>query len=433
MSIRSLTLALALSVVEMASGLITVDDTSREAFTRPVPNLRGERRTPFFVGNSFFNQNWVAAPASTAGRDGLGPLFNARSCSTCHFKDGRGAAPAEDAPFTTTILRISIPGPHGGPIPDPVYGSQIQGSALPGVAPEAEVRVAYESITGTFPDGEAYSLRRPTYRLENPGYGPVPDGLLMSARAAPAVTGLGLLELVPEGALLRKEDPEDRDRDGISGRVNRVRDGAIGRFGWKAEQATVAGQVAAAFQGDMGLTTSLLPDENHTAVQDPHLPNGGSPEVSGKILDSVAYYCRTLAVPAARKGPERGRQLFGELQCAACHTPELATGTSPDFPELSGQTIQPYTDLLLHDLGEDLGDHRPAFGASGSEWRTPPLWGVGLIPKVNGHSFLLHDGRARNLTEAILWHGGEALSSREKFRALTRADRRALIDFLESL
>lgn len=426
-------LTLALLVVGSASGQITVDDVSREAFTRPLPNLQGERRAPFFVGNSFFNQNWVAAPASTAGRDGLGPLFNSRSCSTCHFKDGRSAAPAEDQPFTTTILRISLPGPAGEPVPDPVYGGQIQGSALPEVTPEAEVRVAYETVTGTFPDGEEYSLRRPDYRLENPGYGPVSNDLLISPRIAPAVTGLGLLESVPESILLEMADPEDRDQDGISGRVNRVRDGAVGRFGWKAEQATVTGQVAAAFQGDMGLTTTLLPEENHTAMQDPRLENGGSPEVSEKILNSVAYYCRTLAVPAARKGPERGEQLFSQLQCAACHTPELTTGTSSDFPELSGQTIQPYTDLLLHDLGGALGDNRPVFQASGSEWRTPPLWGVGLIPKVNGHSFLLHDGRARNLTEAILWHGGEAQASREKFHSLPKADRRALIEFIESL
>ncbi len=425
---RILFLTAALWFVEIATGQITVDDASREAFTRPMPNLQSERRTPFFVGNSFFNQNWIAAPASTAGREGLGPLFNARSCSSCHFKDGRSAAPLEDQPFTTTILRISLPG-HGAPVADPVYGDQIQGTALPGVHAEAEVRVTYEIITGTFPDGETYSLRRPKYRLENPGYGPVSADLLMSARVAPAIIGLGLLERVP----LDKGDPEDQNQDGISGRVNRVHDGAIGRFGWKAEQATVASQVAGAFQGDMGLTTHLRQEENHTAKQDPHLENGGSPEVSEKIFDSVVYYCSTLAVPAPRKASARGRQLFTQLQCAACHTPELTTTISPDFPELSEQTIQPYTDLLLHDLGEELNDHRPVFAASGSEWRTPPLWGIGLIPKVNGHSFLLHDGRARNLTEAILWHGGEAKNSQEKFRALPKADRQALIEFIESL
>lgn len=423
MIIRVLTLVFSATV--FAHGEITVDDTSREAFTRPLPNLKGERRTPFFVGNSFFNQNWVAAPSSTAGRDGLGPLFNTRSCSSCHFKDGRGAAPSEDKPFRTTVLRISRPDQS----PDPIYGSQIQTAALPGVLPEAEVRVTYETITGTFADGETYTLRRPRFCLENPGYGSISSDLLMSARVAPAMIGLGLLELVP----LNHADPDDKDNDGISGRINIIKDGAIGRFGWKAQQGTVTSQVAAAFQGDMGLTTSALPDENLTITQNPNKPNSGTPEVSDQILDSVAYYCRTLAVPATRKSSPRGKQLFNELRCAACHTPELTTASSPDFPELSNQTIQPYTDLLLHDMGDELSDNRPVFSASGNEWRTPPLWGIGLIPKVNGHTTLLHDGRARNITEAILWHGGEAHASRESFRALPKADRLALVEFIESL
>ena len=430
----------------LAGGATTVFDTSRDAFSQPIANLQGDRRTPFFVGNSFFNQNWVAAPASTSARDGLGPLFNTRSCSTCHFKDGRSAPLEADRPFTTMILRISIPGtgPNGGPNPDPVYGSQIQGKALPGTSPESEVHVTYETIAGTFADGESYSLRRPKYRLENPGYGPVSPGLRMSPRVAPAVIGLGLLETVPESTLSALADPDDRDQDGISGRLNKVWDSAshamaIGRFGWKAEQPSVLQQTAAAFQGDMGLTTPLLPQENHTATQDAcaHLANGGSPEVSDKIFNSVIYYCRTLAVPASRNGSDaavrHGKQLFARLQCAACHVPELTTGTWPEFPELSRQTIQPYSDLLLHDLGEELSDERPVFEASGREWRTPPLWGIGLVPKVNGHSFLLHDGRARDLTEAILWHGGEAQVAREKFRALPKTDRQALVRFLESL
>lgn len=429
-----------------AGGDTTVRLTSRDAFAQPLANLHGERRTPFFVGNSFFNQNWVAAPASTAARDGLGPLFNARSCSACHFKDGRGAPPAPGQAFSTMLLRISLPasGPHGRPQPDPVYGTQIQNQALPGIPPEAQVHVDYEMIAGSFDDGESYTLRRPLYRLENPGYGPISPELRMSPRVAPAVFGLGLLEAVPEQTLAALEDPDDRDGDGISGRMNRVWDEKsgrllIGRFGWKAEQPSVPRQVAAAFHGDLGLTTSEIPRENHGTSQKAAAAatSGGSPEVSDAIFDSVVYYCRTLAVPAARDAADpvvrRGRELFGQLRCDACHTPELKTGGWPEFPELSHQTIRPYTDLLLHDLGEGLDDGRPVFGASGREWRTPPLWGIGLVPKVNGHSFLLHDGRARDLTEAILWHGGEARGSQEKFRALPKADRQALLRFLESL
>lgn len=429
-----------------AGGDTTVHLTSREAFSQPLANLQGARRTPFFVGNSFFNQNWVAAPASTAARDGLGPLFSARSCSACHFKDGRGAPPDPGQPFSTMVLRISLPGggPHGSPLPDPTYGTQVQHLALPGIPPEAQVHADYETISGTFADGEGYTLRRPVYRLEGPGYGPFAPELRMSPRVAPVVFGMGLLEAVPEATLAALEDPDDRDGDGISGRLHRVWDGKsgrhlIGRFGWKAEQPSIPLQVAAAFHDDLGLTTSLIPRENHQPAQKAAAAatSGGSPEVSDSIFDSVVYYSRTLAVPAARDTADpdvrRGRELFGGLRCDACHTPELKTGDWPEFPELSGQTIRPYTDLLLHDLGEGLDDGRPVFGASGREWRTPPLWGIGLVPKVNGHTFFLHDGRARNLTEAILWHGGEARPSREKFHALPKADRQALLRFLESL
>ena len=430
----------------LAGGATTVFDESREAFSQPAANLPAERRAAFFVGNSFFNQNWVAAPASTVARDGLGPLFNTRSCSACHFKDGRSQPPEAGKPFSTALLRISIPGtgPHGEPRPDPVYGDQIQGNALPEVKPEADVFVDYEIIEGRFADGERYALRRPVYRLTNLGYGPVSADLLMSARVAPTMIGLGLLETIPESTLRDMADPEDRDGDGISGRVNRVWDvgaarAVVGRFGWKAEQPSVRQQTAGAFRGDMGLTSSLMPESNHTAGQmscEP-LPTGGTPEVSDQILDAVVFYSRMLAVPAARNAsaPEviRGRNLFNRLQCAACHRPELVTGERPELPELSRQTIRPYTDLLLHDLGPELADDRPVFEASGREWRTAPLWGLGLVPTVNGHSTLLHDGRARDFAEAILWHGGEAETAREGFRSSSKDERAALIAFLRSL
>jgi len=429
----------------LAGGNTTVFDSSRDAFSRPAANLEEAHRADFFVGNSFFNQNWVAAPASTAARDGLGPLFNARSCSSCHFKDGRSAPPELDRPFDRMIMRISVPGPEGGaPTPDPTYGGQIQGQALPGASPEADVFVDYETIEGSFPDGESYSLRRPAYRLERLGYGPVSPRLRMSPRVAPAVFGMGLLEAIPEQMLRAMADPDDRNGDGISGRLNLVKSTAssslsVGRFGWKAEQPSIEEQTAAAFQNDMGLSTSVRPAENHSARQEvcDKMTTGGSPEVSDSILHSVVSYCRTLAVPAARNSSDpavqRGERLFHRLQCASCHTPESVTGASEAFPELSGQRIRPYTDLLLHDLGEDLSDHRPVFQASGAEWRTPPLWGLGLMPKVNGHSYLLHDGRARNPTEAILWHGGEARAARDGFIVLPRAERQDLIHFLESL
>lgn len=429
-----------------SGGDTTVFDASRNAFSLPARNLTEEHRAPFFVGNSFFNQNWVVAPASTAARDGLGPLFNARSCSTCHFKDGRGRPPEASEPMITMLLRISLPGTNafGGPRPDPVYGDQIQGAAVPGVPPEADVFVEYEPVEGNFEDGERYTLRKPTIRIRNAAYGPLATNLLTSARVAPAMIGLGLLEAIPEATLREWADPEDRDGDGISGRINLVWDHAaarhrVGRFGWKAEQPSVSQHTAAAFRGDIGITSSLIPTENHSPAQSiaSSQPNGGTPEVSDQILNDVVLYARTLAVPARRDTRTstvmRGEKLFRAIGCVACHIPRTKTGDWSEFPELSRQAIQPYTDLLLHDMGEGLADRRPTFAASGREWRTPPLWGLGLLKKVNGHTFLLHDGRARDVTEAILWHDGEAGLAQSTFRGLPKAERNALLTFLDSL
>ncbi len=431
---------------ELSGGDTTVFDTSPKAFGFPARNVREEHRAAFFVGHSFFNENWVAAPASTAGRDGLGPLFNARSCSACHFKDGRSRPPEPAQPMVTMLMRISIPGlgPHKEPMPDPVYGGQIQGQAILGVPPEADVYVTYEEVTARFADGEEFSLRTPVYSIRNLGYGPLAKDVMLSPRVAPAMIGMGLLEAVPEKSLRSLADQQKRDGAGISGRINLVWDGTAGRtvpgrFGWKAEQPSVLQQTAGAFVGDMGITSSLRAEENHTARQVicAEQPTGGRPEVSDKILHAVATYSRTLGVPARRNWTDptvlRGKAIFALANCTACHVPKLQTGDWPEFPELSNQTIRPYTDLLLHDLGEGLADNRPVFEASGRDWRTPPLWGIGLVSKVNAHTFFLHDGRARNLSEAILWHGGEAESAREMFRTIPKSDRNALIAFLESL
>ena len=290
--------------------------------------------------------------------------------------------------------------------------------------------------------GSPYSLRRPAYTFSDLQYGPMHPDTQLSPRVAPAMVGLGLLEAVPESTLLAMADADDTDGDGISGRPNRVWDKArqetvVGRFGWKANQPNVAQQVAGAFLGDIGITSPLFPHENCPveAVACRQASNGGNPELSESLLGHVAFYSRTLAVPARRNSrlPEvrRGRKLFDEAQCNACHTPTLRTGAVPGLPDLSGQVIHPYTNLLLHDMGAGLADNRPDYEASGSEWRTPPLWGIGLIETVNRHTFFLHDGRARNLAEAILWHGGEAEASKEHFRRMPRADREALLQFLD--
>lgn len=398
------------------------------------------------VGHSFFNQNWVAAPASASGRDGLGPLFQARSCSACHNKDGRGAPPPAGEQMLAMLLRISIPGQsaHGGPHPEPTYGLQLDERAIPGVTPAGAVEMSYKEQPGSFPDGEAYSLRRPTYKLTKPGYGEFHPETLTSPRVAPAVYGDGLLELVPEQAILDLAKVESEEGFGIAGRPNYVWDEekqatVLGRFGWKANEPGLRQQIAHAFVSDIGITSSLEPQEPLSeamaALRD--LPRGGSPEVSDKIFGRVVAYIRTIAVPARRDWTDEtvlhGKRVFTEARCASCHTPKLQTGNDPEFLEISNQTIRPYTDLLLHDMGDGLSDGRPDYLATGRDWRTAPLWGVGLVETVNRHTYFLHDGRARNLQEAILWHGGEAEKSREAYRRLSATDRSALLRFLASL
>lgn len=434
-------------------------DTTRQiagsnAFGFPAPTLTNEERRVFEIGDSFFTQNWVTAPASTDARDGLGPMFNAQACSSCHLRDGRGIPASTGSGELGLLLRLSIPGRNdvGGPLPHPEYGDQLQDRSIIGVPAEAELVISYQEQPGEYGDGEPYSLRAPTYRIDAPQFGPLAEGgssgVMFSPRLAPQVIGMGLLEAIPEADIVANADPGDGDGDGISGRPNRVWNPAteaieLGRFGWKANAPTVQAQSAGAFSGDMGLTSSLHPDESCTEVQSecrsaPTGNDGDEPEVPDDRLGSVTFYTRTLAVPAARgvdiAEVQRGAAGFEDLGCASCHTSTFTTGPleAVGVEALSDQTIHPYTDLLLHDMGEGLADNRPDFEASGTEWRTPPLWGLGLIDDVNGERFLLHDGRARTIEEAILWHGGEASETLEAFKNADSATRADLIAFLES-
>jgi CxxC motif-containing protein (DUF1111 family) len=432
---------------ELSGGDTTVFETGQSAFSLAARNLRGERRDPFFVGNSMFNRGWVTAPSSTSGQDGLGPTFNANSCSSCHFKDGRGAPPAEPGEsFVGLLVRLSIPGEdeHGGPLGDPNYGGQFNHHSVLGVPAEGRSTLEYRELPGNYADGAPYSLREPSYGFEDLAFGPFAPGIMLSPRTAPFMIGLGLLEAIPERSLLERADEQDADGDGISGRPNWVWDPksdgvALGRFGWKANQPGLEQQNSGAFLGDLGITSPLFQHENcpdvQTACTDAR--SGGTPEIEQDKIEAVTYYSSLLAVPARRDWQARevlrGKALFAETGCASCHVPSWQTGELEGFAELSGQTIRPYTDLLLHDMGEALADHRPDYLATGSEWRTPPLWGIGLVSVVNRHTSFLHDGRARDLAEAILWHGGEAEPAREAFRELPAADRAALLAFLEDL
>lgn len=436
-----------------SGGSATVHKFDANAFSLPSANLAPTRRLDFSVGNSFFRSPWVIAPATTTARDGLGPLFNTNACQNCHIKDGRGHPPAPDAINAVSMLvRLSIPATTAdaallaqkGIVPEPTYGGQFQDMAIPGIAPEGRVRVTYTAVPVTFADGSVVELQQPNLQLTDLGYGPMHAQTLFSARIAPPMIGLGLLEAITEEDLLAQQDPDDLDGDGIRGRANQVWSHEaqalqVGRFGWKAGQPSMRQQNADAFFNDMGLSTPLMAGTSCTAAQTDCLaaPQGGEPEVNEIIEAQVLFYSRNLAVPARRNADDaqvlKGKALFHQANCQGCHTPRFVTRAEAAEPELANQVIFPYTDLLLHDMGEGLADQRPEFQASGQDWRTPPLWGIGLTQVVSGHTRFLHDGRARDIMEAVLWHSGEAEASKQQVLKFSQDDRQALLAFLNSL
>ncbi len=440
-----------------SGGSATVRKTDQNAFSMPSANLPPSRRVDFSVGNSFFRSPWVIAPSTTTARDGLGPLFNTNACQGCHIKDGRGHPPtADDVNAVSMLVRLSIPDAPAyarvieqlGVVPEPVYGGQFQDMAVPGVAPEGKVRVDYTAVPVRFKDGTEVELRKPSLNITQLGYGPMHPDTRFSARVAPPMIGLGLLEAIPDEAILANAEAQAKAKDGIAGRPNQVWDDArqqtvLGRFGWKAGQPNLNQQNVHAFSGDMGLTTSLRPMDDCTDAQTAckQAPSGigpdGEPEVSDNILRLVLFYSRNLAVPARRdiNAPEvlAGKTLFYQAGCQSCHTPKYTTAANAAEPELANQVIRPYSDLLLHDMGDGLADNRTEFQASGRQWRTPPLWGIGLTQAVSGHTQFLHDGRARNLLEAVLWHGGEATAAQQQVLSFNAEQRSALLAFLNSL
>lgn len=471
-------------------GGVTVDRDDVKAFSQSAPALDFAGEANFKSGNLLFRNT----PA------GLGPLFNTQACQGCHNQDGRGSPPATaDEPMISMLLHLGIADATvpGGVRPDPIYGDQLQplGEGVPG---EASPFVVVDEIAGAYPDGEPYVLHRPTYLIRDVAYGAFDPDVAWSPRVAPSMIGLGLLEAVSEPDVLAHADPEDRDGDGISGRASFADDvllgvRRLGRFGVKATQPSVLQQAAGAYRGDIGATNSLYPTGPCTELQPACLERAsetddGAPEIADVQLALVEFYSRHLAVPLRRGWDEstatftsevlRGREVFHQSGCAGCHVPSFRTGTAagsllgdvdlfeltqPATPlaALSDQTIWPYTDLLLHDMGgscaptsretadgapcsegveclwvrrcEGLADGLAQGEASGTEWRTPPLWGLGLVQVVNPRAGFLHDGRARTIEEAILWHDGEARRARDRFTAADRADRTALLAFLGTM
>ena len=425
----------------MAGGETTIFSSGPDAYTFPLHNLDEQGIARHFVADGIFGQQFVSAPADQFG--GVGPLFNQNSCESCHVRNGRGIIPQyEGDPSTGLLLRLSIPGEgmFGSIIPAPGFGGQLQPKAIFNVASEGTIAKTEVSEIVTYLTGERVTLTKPVYSIANQ-YISLPPDLLISPRLAPAVYGLGLLEAIPDADILARADEADLDGNGISGKANQVWNVldqalALGRFGWKAENPTAGQQAADAAHNDMGLTSYYFPEEHCDGQLNCQEGVQAGHDIDDETTDLFAFYFQTVAVPAPRNynDPEvqRGQQLFESNQCASCHTPKQITG-SHTIAALAHQTIYPYTDLLLHDMGEGLTDHRPTYRASGREWRTAPLWGVGLTQVVNPKATFLHDGRAATLEEAILWHGGEAEASREAFRTMSGEDREALIAFLKSL
>jgi CxxC motif-containing protein (DUF1111 family) len=425
----------------------TPDD---QIFAEPVAGIDEAGLIRFEEGRRQFKANWSIPPLSD-GEWGLGPTFHARSCAGCHVNFGRGKT-IDDAgkPSFQQLLRLSMPGAdkYGDPLPHPAYGSQLQVFSVFGdslvnpVVGEAELRIDWETLRTTLADGTEVELRRPQHRITKLAFGPLGDKTLTSLRNTPVVYGMGYLDAVPEADILAIAARQKSL--GLNGRPNYVKDDAtgkimLGRFGWKANQPTLRQQVAAAHIGDMGITSTLYQEQNcpKVQVQCQQAHQTGKHELSDQAWEAVTFFLAGVDNPKRPRPDDnktiQGEKLFNTSGCNGCHLSEMKTGRFPLLTALEHKTFKPYTDLLLHDMGEDLADNRPDFKASGRDWRTAPLWGLSLSRRVNGSMDLLHDGRARSVLEAILWHGGEAKKARDKFAGMNKEEREAVIAFVNSI
>jgi CxxC motif-containing protein (DUF1111 family) len=402
-------------------------------FKQTAGNISPTNAQPFMLGRRLHHTDFGSGAHSESGNPvftnhlgKLGRKFIGRSCVECHINNGRALPPSIGAPMNRTLVKV---GSDANGSPHPILGAVLQPQSTIGPVEGSATISSYTNIDGQYGDGTPWSLQKPNYTFQ----GVTPSHF--SVRLSPPLVGLGLLEAVSEETIVALADPDDADADGISGRIQTVVDpetGAqrLGRFTSKGGKARLSHQIAAALNTDMGVTTSIFPilDGETTAE---------APELSASDLDQMTRYVALLGVGARRDLTNtqtlQGEQLFASANCVKCHIPTLITSRFHPMTELRHQTIHPYTDLLLHDMGPGLADNMGELDATGSEWRTRPLWGIGVTVGVSGGEAYLHDGRARTLEEAILWHAGEADQAREAFRTMSAADRAALIKFLQSL
>jgi CxxC motif-containing protein (DUF1111 family) len=442
-------------------GSMTVKRLKTLSYIHPGSSVTPMQKLNFWSGFSFFRDPWVISPSSTKSRDGLGPLFNTRSCISCHDAGSRGPLSPEGESLPSSLVikfgKLSTKiADKSLSLVDPNYGDQLQPRSILYKHPtlqdtmqgEASLQLSYQTTKGRYADGSEYELRKPSYHLTNLAYGEMASHIGLTPRFAPNIFGAGLLDAIDNKDLLAQEDISDSNDDGISAKYNRVpnvKTGVleIGRFGLKANHPNLAQQIGAAFRNDIGITNSFFPTEACTEIQRNCIKTAklttakDSLEINDKLFSLVLTFNRLLGVPPARdlngELQRKGREHFYLLGCQQCHQPSYQTDKNYPVTELANQRIWPYSDLALHDMGEGLADNVIDHKASGQEWRTAPLWGIGLQSTTTRRTEFLHDGRARSISEAILWHGGEAAPAQQKFIQLTRLERKELITFLQSI
>lgn len=438
-------------VAFFATGLFAVNnnayftnDNGKTALKHKHNNLSNEELDMFILGKSFFRIPWVEAPSATTARDGLGPLFNANTCTSCHPNNSQGSVYTKNGQISRSmVVRLSIPQNNSkehkeifnkaGFIPDSMYGAQISLNGTKDVPYEAKLKISYKNKYFTYPDGQTIVLQNPSYSLYDLNYGELPKNISISVRKAPALIGLGLIEKIPNKLILENEDINDVNNDGISGKANLVysiekKKYTLGKYTYKGSAPTVKHQIAAAFHNDMGLTTTLFPMDNCTKSQKECLSSPKARDlidVTDLRLNAIDFYLTHLKMPVSNKKEQEGEKLFHQIGCASCHIPSF---------NVDGLEVKAYSDFLLHDMGEELGDGRVEFKASKNEWKTAPLWGLSILEEsIQKKPDYLHDGRAKTLEEAILWHGGEAKKAKNAFTKLSIKQREQIIKFLGTL
>ena len=431
----------------LTGGAGTIENTGKNAYSQHLTTLSFEDRQNFLIGNGFFRKLWIAAPSSTISSDGLGPIYNARACQSCHIKDGRGHLPETEKPLSLVVKigeykNLNL-------IPDQIYGKQFQFFAIPGMSAEVQGNIIKEEYITNLNNNYNLHSKKVDFDIQSLNFGDIKTKNSMSLRISPQVYGVGLIDSIEESDILVKSDENDLDGDGISGIARIVKDeqgkDRVGRFGIRASTPNLTVQSGVAFMHDMGISNPVGKNAYGDCTKKQKdcfkfttgINKNDKVEVSEEILEKVVFYLSSLSPPKRRnvndKDVLRGKEIFYESKCTSCHTPKYVTSKNAKFDFLKFQLIWPYSDFLLHDMGDNLADKNLEGKITNREWKTPALWGIGLAKKVNSRATFLHDGRAETILEAILLHGGEASYSIEYLLQNHKNELQELLKFVESL